>query len=497
MEPRTSGSESKGGRLVACVAQAVGSDFVSALSYLEEVFGAPSVVWAPRRGDEDGLLLVGFGVAAEVTGRGAERFEQVKSGVRGVFERLQNTNKLPFPPRMFGGFSFDPESIGVSLSHSTSKDGAPARSSLPRTWSIFGDARFILPRVLYASGHGQAYLMGFAEPSEEATLGSQLAGCGFGLRTGINPLSQRYGHFSGLVTSPDPSASRFAIQSAWEAMVRSALLAIERGALSKVVLARAEHLRFEKPPSTRAALLHLVTNHRDCACFLFQERDIDKPSPLVLGRPLAPSHQRNWVTFLGATPERLVAVKGRHVSTEALAGSIGRRLEGDDTEAREALLASAKDRAEHAFVTLAIQGVLAPFCETLSAKPEPEVRSLPHVHHLATPISGTLRENTHVLDLVQRLHPTPALCGTPTESARAFISAEEVSPRGWYGGAVGYVDSAGDGSFAVAIRSALVTAEEGWIYAGAGIVKGSDPESEYIETTIKTRTMMDALGIAS
>jgi isochorismate synthase len=204
---------------------------------------------------------------------------------------------------------------------------------------------------------------------------------------------------------------------------------------------------------------------------------------------------REGAAFVGASPERLVLVKGRRVLTEALAGSRARRAGEGEGDARAELLGSAKDRAEHAFVAAAIRDALAPVCEAVVAA-DVQVRGLAHVYHLATPITGTLARGAHVLDLVARLHPTPALCGTPREAARAFIAANEAQGRGWYGGPVGWLDAGGDGAFAVAIRSALIAGKDAWIYAGAGIVSGSEPALELAETLVKERTMRDALEAA-
>jgi isochorismate synthase len=274
----------------------------------------------------------------------------------------------------------------------------------------------------------------------------------------------------------DDETSEIDARRAWTGLVTRALSEIDRGTFAKVVLSRTRHLAASPDLDPRRAFAFLEPRHPACARFLFA---------------------RDGATFLGASPERLLSVRGRRALTEALAGSFPRRATGDDDRAQQELLASEKDRAEHAFVVSAIRASLAPLCEALAIPDAPHVRSLAHVHHLATPITATLRDHAHLLDLAARLHPTPALCGSPTDAARDFILAGEPDPRGWYGGAVGWLDAAGDGTLAVAIRSALVTPADAWIHAGAGIVRGSEPGLEYIETTIKERAMRDALEAAS
>ena len=204
---------------------------------------------------------------------------------------------------------------------------------------------------------------------------------------------------------------------------------------------------------------------------------------------------RGGAAFVGASPERLVRKRGRVVDSEALAGSCART--GDDAAAAAALAASAKDRAEHAWVVAAIEAALAPRCRTLDVPSAPAVRTLRQILHLHTPITGELAQGAHVLELVAALHPTPAVGGTPTADAVAWIAAHEPTPRGWYASPVGWFDAAGDGEFAVAIRSGLLAGATATLFAGAGIVAASDPAAELAETELKLRALSDVLGLES
>ncbi len=125
----------------------------------------------------------------------------------------------------------------------------------------------------------------------------------------------------------------------------------------------------------------------------------------------------------------------------------------------------------------------------------PVVRALRHVVHLHTPITGTLRHPVHVLELAARLHPTPAVGGTPTRAALDWIAAHETTPRGWYAAPVGWFDGDGDGELAVALRCGVLAGNRAHLWAGAGIVAGSDPDRELAETELKLRAMLGALGI--
>jgi salicylate biosynthesis isochorismate synthase len=236
-------------------------------------------------------------------------------------------------------------------------------------------------------------------------------------------------------------------------------------------------------------------------CRVDADRDIDVRGALARVRAAYPecssfAFQRGSAIFLGASPERLVSRRGSAVLADALAGSSA-RSPGDDERAMAALLASDKDRREHHVVVLAVERALRPFATMMRAPDEPRVRSLRNVHHLWTPIEATLARPVHVLDLVRALHPTPAVCGTPKSAALAWIATHEPAPRGWYAGAVGWFDAEGDGAFSVAIRSGLLDRREAWLYAGAGIVEGSDPDAEYAETRVKHAPLLYALGLAS
>jgi isochorismate synthase len=193
--------------------------------------------------------------------------------------------------------------------------------------------------------------------------------------------------------------------------------------------------------------------------------------------------------FLGATPERLLHKRGRQVETEALAGSIDSR----DESAERRLQASAKDLEEHALVVSAITSALEPLCDQLELPSRPGVRSLKHLLHLCTPIQARLNRDTHVLELLERLHPTPAVGGVPTRVALECIAQTESFDRGWYAGAVGWFDALGDGDFNVALRSGLVRSERAWLFAGAGLVRESQGALEYAETTWKLSAMLSSL----
>jgi isochorismate synthase len=197
----------------------------------------------------------------------------------------------------------------------------------------------------------------------------------------------------------------------------------------------------------------------------------------------------------GASPELLVSRSGRVVRSNPLAGSAARSGDADEDRANAAALAaSSKNREEHAIVVDAVAETLRPFCEELAWDPEPVVLETPNVWHLSTRFRGVLRDPApSVLTLVDALHPTPAVAGTPTERALATIAEHEPFDRGGYAGPVGWVDAAGDGVWAIALRCAELRGDHATLYAGAGIVADSDPDDEIDETERKFRAFLDAL----
>ena len=199
--------------------------------------------------------------------------------------------------------------------------------------------------------------------------------------------------------------------------------------------------------------------------------------------------------LVGASPELLVSRHGSEVRSVPLAGSAPRS--GDpaiDREHGDALAASAKDREEHAAVVDAIEEVLAPLCVTFERDAEPALHATPNVWHLATRFRGRLREPApSAMDLALALHPTPAVGGSPRGAALSLMHQLESFDRGSYAGPVGWVDAAGNGEWAIALRCALLRGDRATLYAGAGIVGASDPTSELDETERKFRAFLDAL----
>ncbi|MFT8636928.1 MAG: chorismate-binding protein [Pseudoclavibacter sp.] len=202
--------------------------------------------------------------------------------------------------------------------------------------------------------------------------------------------------------------------------------------------------------------------------------------------------------LIGASPERLATVSGGQVRSRVLAGTAARGADpASDRRAGRELERSEKDRAEHAFARDSVQSALAGLCTDIALQRDTELLRLPNVWHLSSELTGRLRPGAGVLDAVAALHPTAAVAGTPAASALHLIAALEDADRGRFAGAVGWIDAAGDGEWALAIRCAeFAPAGEVRAWAGCGIVAGSDPAREWDETELKLRPMRDALSAA-
>ena len=215
----------------------------------------------------------------------------------------------------------------------------------------------------------------------------------------------------------------------------------------------------------------------------------------VVPLPVAPGEAPAWL--VGATPELLVSRRGRAVVSHPLAGSARRTGDAAEDQRRtDALLASDKDLHEHRFVVEAILDGLAPLCSQLQAPPRPSLQATATMLHLATHITGTLKDaDVSSATLAGILHPTPAVCGTPRLPALQTIRDLEPFDRGFYAGAVGWTDASGDGDWYVAIRCARVQGNAMHLFAGAGIVADSQPALEVDETAAKFMALRNAIGI--
>ncbi len=251
----------------------------------------------------------------------------------------------------------------------------------------------------------------------------------------------------------------------WIRRAGRAIEAIRAGRLEKVVLTRRMVMAADREFEPTPILRRLEPLHGDCTLFSFSG---------------------NAMTILGATPERLVRLSNGHVRSDVLAGT-------HPPSGGNRLLESPKDIHEHRLVVDAVLSGLTPVCSQLTSPTEPRIRNLSSLQHLWTPVEGRARSGVTLLDLVARLHPTPAVGGSPHRVAMDWLAREGDCRLGWYTGGVGWVSPDGDGEVSVVLRCAVLTGNRATLSAGAGIVADSDPKTEWQETELKMRPMLDAL----
>lgn len=261
---------------------------------------------------------------------------------------------------------------------------------------------------------------------------------------------------------------------AWTAAVGSASARLRAGDAAKVVLAREVLARGDGVVSAAMVARSLRAAYPSCFTYLITGAD--------------------GTAFAGASPELLVRRSGRRAFAQPMAGSVARgATEVEDERLARQLEDSAKDAVEHRIVSDFVVEALRPFAQSVSARP-PEVVRFTNIQHLATSVNAELAEPpADVLQLAAALHPTPAVGGWPREAADALIDELEGMERGWYAGAVGWIDSRGDGEFAVALRCGLLWEDGARLYAGVGVMPDSDPARELEETELKFKALLTAL----
>jgi menaquinone-specific isochorismate synthase len=448
-------------------------DALDPLAVLESIFepGEPHF-YAERPGIAS--AIAGAEIAAVHEASGPDRFASVQ---RFVHDTLAHTIAVGDVTAPFGG----PHFFTAFAFHDEVEPCEPfpaARVFVPR-WQVAraGDTTTAVANVPVAPDADLAALADRVWRAHEK----------FRRGTGFQPLSADRSDMGILpISKGKPRAgspchtnhvleTRATSPEAYRAVVARALALIAAGEFEKIVLARALDLTVPQPLHPLRVLHGLRQRFPDCYSF----------SVASGSGPI----------FIGASPERLVRVSQGVLETEALAGSAPRGTgASEDATRAAALLASEKDRREHRLVLDSIVRRLAPLGLKLDFPEKPTVRRFANVQHLHTPVRAALPENVRLLDALARLHPTPAVGGTPRAAAVGRIRELEGFPRGLYAGALGWINARGGGEFFVGIRSAFIVGASARVLAGAGIVAGSDPEKEFAETELKLQAMLEALG---
>lgn len=446
----------------------------------------------------EGWEVCGMGEAEVLIASGAERFAVLADRVEAEVARLGFVGDAGMDhrwlPQFVGGFSFDDEWEAV--------DGTP--------WQGFAPGRLVLPEVTFVSRNSDKRLVGVAPNGM-----SEASAREFLLRTlrrtsdllhhvedqrseRLSPLPAYGGGGGDGLAARSPVASvQAAVRRGGELAARGelpvdlteepleayldrverALETIEHGSLSKVIVARAEDWRPPRPVDAADLLQELARCYPRCFRFCVQPA----------GGP----------AFVGASPERLVKVEDHVVHADAMAGTARRSRDAEQDAALAAdLFGDEKERREHLAVVDYLHRTLGPVVPALEAASEPAILRLANVQHLHTPFRGELSEleaGAGVLQLAARVHPTPAVAGVPQRAAMAWQREHEGLDRGWYAGGVGTVAPRGEGEFCVAIRSGLLQEGRARLFAGAGVVRGSQPELEQAEVDAKLRGLREVL----
>lgn len=389
--------------------------------------------------------LVAFGPHLRIAVPGPDRFAQAESRVRRMFADAAVDDEVQLPgtgPVVFGAFTFDPAVTGSVL---------------------------LLPRRIIGRDRGRAWRTDITGVLPDASAGGPV---------GAGRTASAHGAPAPTAQDADAGASDGRVryqgstmsELAWLAAVDRAVDSLRAGHAEKVVLARDRRVWSRRPFDIGRLVRHLAARFPSCQTF-----SIDG--------------------LVGASPEVLVRRHGAQVTSLVLAGTAPRDPDPAADDARAAALErSAKDVREHVIAVESVRRALEPVTVDLTVEATPHVLRLANVMHLATGVAAKVEPSSSALGLAGVLHPSAAVCGTPTPAARQLIRRLEGMDRARYSGPVGWVDARGDGQWAIALRCAELDETRGRLFAGAGIVEGSLPEAELEETRLKLRAMQSAFA---
>ncbi|MDP2810225.1 MAG: chorismate-binding protein [Rhodocyclaceae bacterium] len=460
------------------------------LPALPEGLSAPDE-WFHWQRPDAGLTLIGLGAAFRIETSGGGRFGALAAGMAGLRAAWHHDDgNSGLSALAFSGFAFAPE------------NAAPRHAD-----GGFPNACLVVPAVLLREEGGRAWATFSCAATES---GAALAGW----RRMIESQSARHG-------APSPHLVRLQAplpDLAFLARGRAALSAIERGLADKLVLTRSVRFRSDRDIAAGPVLAALAARNPSCAVW---------------------AAGRNDRVFLGASPERLLAVHGPAIGADAIAGTTWLANVGDEKRAgppqvflgplggecstrpkaagqpkagpakRDAALphkaassggacfplslADGKNRREHDLVAESVAESLAPLCEEITVPDAPEIVRIGDLQHLRRRITGRREPGIEAFDLLAQLHPTPAVGGTPTAVALDWLAAHNDRRGAWYTGGIGWLAGNGDADFAIALRCGLLSGRDITLFAGAGFVAGSDPRQEMAETEAKLSPMLAAL----
>ncbi|MDG5766678.1 isochorismate synthase [Balneolales bacterium ANBcel1] len=412
------------------------------------------------------MALAAGGNVAQIKSSGRNRFRSISRKADDLLANahyISDINHSMAGAHLVGGFSFFDEPLS----------GA---------WSPLGNSSFVLPEWLLVRD-GQFSILNVTRPwNPRDEVDEHRTWFREWVRSFLNQLRDNIEN-SRILQNQEPGGGECAPEESesdrlnWMDKVEHARDFIRSGLFRKIVLARELRIDTGQKISCTKLIHHLRREYPSCYSFLYQ--------------------LNGDATFIGSTPEKLLSLQSQYVKTVALAGSISRgKTATRDTINEKKLLESQKDLEEHAYVLDAIKEKLLPLTGSLEHPPNPIIKKYANVQHLCTPVAAALTSEVNAVDILEQLHPTPAVGGYPELEAVDRIQQLEQIERGWYAGPIGWFNTNRRAEFSVAIRSGLVRRKQVQFFAGCGIVEDSDPAAEWEETRIKFIPMQKGLEYA-
>jgi len=388
---------------------------------------------------EKQLSFIGFGNLIDISVNGNARFIETSDKIEKIRTKIvSNHNQFPELdiPFVLGGMKF-------SINDRTDE------------WADFNDSDWFVPEFLIISQNGKNFLTVNEKPDKPDNRLSEIMEL---LETPAN-IEKDKKFFARNISDENYEKNN------WIKNVSEALLQIEKEHFTKIVISRRKDIKLDEKPVLHILLKKLSAQNPLCYIFAYGSRNS---------------------IFLGASPEKLVKYDKNFIEADGLAGSIARgNTAEEDKNLETELLSSKKNLAEQKSVVDFIVRTFNNFSNKINYPAQPVIKKLENIQHLFTPIKAEVDPDFNIFELISRIHPTPAICGAPCIIARSVLNDLENYKRGFYSGVIGWLNFNKQGEFAVGIRSALLNDKKLVVFAGCGIVKGSDPELEFREAELK------------
>ncbi len=425
-------------------------DFYGLLSKIDDIYSTSFISYLP----ETGAIVAGFGEVNLIATHGPDRFDRSGRWIEESFGNLASHTMdqgIPEIPRVYGCVSFFDEFSD-------------------EVWDDYAPALWIYPEIIISRDENTALI---AYQFQAADRPNHIINRFNKILKLIDSNDITADKSSGIYTSPQNGSSDEDRKSEWIDRVEKSLEYIRKGEVEKIVLSRRVELQEMLSIRPAAFLKSLVNQFSNCYNFILK---------------------RKSSVFVGASPELFISLGGRVLKGNAVGGSIRRgNDQKEDLELEHELLRSRKESNEHRYVADHVHEVLAAYCTDLESTTTPGIKKLPNIQHLVTEFRGNIKEKKDIFKIMDQLHPTPAVGGVPRIKALDLIRKLEVHDRGLYSGFLGWLTPDLSGEFFVALRSALIRKGKLYAFAGAGIVQGSDPQAEYIETENKLQAIKSLL----